>query len=51
MPIVNVVINYVYPSIALLYTASPKTFITILEANTVCLNGRHVSYNLSTLGS
>ena len=51
MPIVNVVINNVYPTIALLDTASYNTFITIQAANNAGLSGRPVSYNLSTLGA
>ena len=51
MPIVNVVIINVYPTIALLDTASSHTFITIQAANNADLRGRPVSYNLSTLGA
>ena len=51
MPIVNVVINNVYPTIALLDNASSNTFITIQAANNAGLRGRPVSYNLSTLGA
>ena len=51
MPIVNVVINNVYPTIALLDTASSNTFNTIHASNNSGLSGRPVSYNLSTLGA
>ena len=49
MHIVNIVINNVYPTIALLDTASSNTFITIQAANNVGLSEQPVSYNLSTL--
>ena len=51
MPIVNVVINNVYYTIALLDTASSNTFITIQAANNASLSRRPVSYNLATLGA
>ena len=51
MPIVNIVFNNVYPTIALLDTTSSNTFITIQEANNAGLRGRPVSYNLSILGA
>ena len=51
MPIVNVVINNVYPTLVLLDTVSSNTFITIQAANNSGWSGQPVSYSLSTLGA